>query len=62
MSHRAFTESTHDHALFLELLGDVLGAGAGDIDPSLGRKNEANEKGTKITIEKKAQDPSMKMT
>lgn len=26
VSHRAFTESSHDHSLFFELLGDVLGA------------------------------------
>lgn len=33
----------HDQALLLELLGDVAGAGAGDLDPGLGEGGAGEE-------------------
>lgn len=38
VNHGFFAMSSHDHLLFLQLLGDVLGRRTGDIDPRLGEK------------------------
>ena len=35
--------TSHDETLFLELLGDVAGRGAGDLDPCLGEDSAGNE-------------------
>lgn len=35
--------SSHDETLFLELLGDVTGRGAGDFDPGFGEDGTGHE-------------------
>ena len=41
--HRLLTMAGHDETLLLELLGDVAGRGAGNLDPGL-RKDSARDK------------------